>query len=128
MNISYLCDPSKNKECLKFGCHVKGGYCYHTEHEKYQKDINANREKDMNRDCSICKHSGISPLEEPCTHCEVDENGYTKFEYPDGTINADKFFYSAQIEEIAGFLSTLTPDKHPSYWLDWLKKEAEKRP
>ena len=29
-------------------------------------------------------------------------------------------------ETLAGFLSTLTPDRHPESWLKWLRQSAEK--
>lgn len=29
-------------------------------------------------------------------------------------------------ETLAGFLSTLTPDKHPESWLKWLRQSTEK--
>jgi hypothetical protein len=31
----YLCDPKKNVECIKTGCHIHGGECHYTSHEEY---------------------------------------------------------------------------------------------
>lgn len=33
----YLCDPNKNTECRKTGCHLTGGICYHTTHAEFAK-------------------------------------------------------------------------------------------
>lgn len=33
----YLCDPNKNTECRKTGCHLIGGLCYHTTHAEFAK-------------------------------------------------------------------------------------------
>lgn len=36
MPIIHLCDPAKNKECVKTFCHINGGMCYHTTKEEYK--------------------------------------------------------------------------------------------
>lgn len=40
MNKFYICDPDKNKDCPKTGCHIYGNECYHTTNKKFrQKSI-----------------------------------------------------------------------------------------
>lgn len=39
VNLSdlYPCDPAKNTECTKTGCHINGGECFLTTQKKYSK-------------------------------------------------------------------------------------------
>lgn len=37
-DIIYECDPDKNKECDKSGCHINGFECHNTIHSKYAKN------------------------------------------------------------------------------------------
>lgn len=36
----YLCDPSKNKDCKKRGCYLRGGFCRYTTKEEYKCEYN----------------------------------------------------------------------------------------